>query len=221
MDIYRYLNHENYRATAYKLLSACYHLPDESLLDRLAELEAALNNAYPEAAPSIAAMREITDLESMRVDFSGLFVGPFKLLAPPYGSIYLEGKREVMGTSTLDAQHQYIAAGLEITRAFKDAPDHIALELEFMYYLIFKEIEALGQADIESAINYLEKQKSFLDRHLGIWVAPFAVDVERHAKTGFYRHLATATRIFVQQDRTTSSEILSTQPWKTAQLQMT
>lgn len=221
MDIYRFLNQENYRATAYKLLSACYYVPDESLLDRLAELETALNNACPEAVPSIATMREMTDLESLKIDFSGLFVGPFKLLAPPYGSIYLEGKREVMGASTLDAQHQYIAAGLEIVRNFKEAPDHIAIELEFMYFLIFKEMEALGQADAESAISYLEKQNTFLDRHLGSWVATFASEVERHAETGFYRYLAKATRIFVQRDRTYRSEILMTQPWKTAQLQMT
>ena len=128
-------------------------------------------------------------------------------MAPPYGSIYLEGKREVMGVSTIDAKNRYQAAGLDISGKVKEAPDHIAIELEFMYYLIFKEIEAFEKSDFESAMDYLRKQKEFLQEHLGVWVLGFAVNVEEKAGTDFYKNLARATKVFVQKDLRDISEV--------------
>lgn len=220
MDMRQFLNREGNRRNSYKLFSACYYLPDESTFQSVAELELALNGVAPEAAAIAAKMKTFTDLEQLKIDFSNLFVGPFKLLAPPYGSIYLEGKREVMGVSTVDARKRYAAAGLDFSEDVKEAPDHIAIELEFMYYLIFNEIEAIARANTESVINYLEKQNTFLEWHLGRWVAKFANNIEQHATTNFYKRLAQATNIFVQQDFKYSSELLLTQPWVTSQKQV-
>lgn len=220
MTMKPYLTQKENRRSAYKLLSTCYYLPDESILQTVVELEMALNSISPEAAAFASKMKAMPDLELLKIDFSNLFVGPFKLLAPPYGSVYLEGKREVMGASTIDARNQYVAAGLDFSRDVKEAPDHIAIELEFMYYLIFKEIEAVGQAKMKSAINYLEKQKTFLERHLGRWVVRFADNIEQHATTDFYKQLAQTTKVFVQQDFNHISEILLTKPWEVSQKQV-
>ena len=215
-----FLMREENRRSTYRLLSACYYLPDEVILETVTTLKTTLDGVSPEAAASVANMGTIPDLELLKIDYSSLFVGPFKLLAPPYGSIYLEGKREVMGASTIDAKNRYAAAGLDFSGDVKEAPDHIAIELEFMYYLIFKEIEAVEQADSESVINYLEKQKAFLAKHLGRWIVKFADNIEKHATTEFYKNLAQTTKIFVQQDFRYSSEILLTQPWETRQQQV-
>ncbi len=220
MNMKQFLIREENRRNAYRLLSACYYLPDESILQTVSALNMALDSVSPEAAEMAAKMTTISDLELLKIDFSSLFAGPFKLLAPPYGSIYLEGKREVMGASTIDARNRYVAAGLDFSGNVKEAPDHIAIELEFMYYLIYKELEAIQQADAESAFNFVETQKAFLERHLARWIAKFANNVEQHATTDFYKHLAQATRIFVQQDFKYSSEILFTQPWETKQKQV-
>lgn len=216
MDMKQFLTREENRRDAYKLLANCYYLPDESTLQSVTQLEQALSHVSPEAAASATQMKATIDLEPLKIDFSNLFIGPFKLMAPPYGSIYLEGKREVMGASTIDARKQYAAAGLDFSENIKEAPDHIALELEFMYYLIFKEIEAIAQANTESAVAYMEKQNAFLARHLGRWVAQFAGNIQQHAATGFYKHLAQATECFVQQDFKDSADLLQTQPWTTS-----
>lgn len=200
MNTVDFLRDEIHRREAYQLLSACYYLPEEDTLEKLTALEQALGVVCPEAVEPAARMREETDLEQLKIDFSRLFVGPFKLLAPPYGSVYLESGRQVMGASTVDAKSRYQAAGLDISGEVKEAPDHIALELEFMYYLIFKEIEALKQSDLEQVMDCLRKQQQFLQRHLGAWVSKFAANVEQNATTDFYRNLAAVTKIFVQKD---------------------
>ncbi|MBM2831889.1 MAG: torD6, partial [Dehalococcoidia bacterium] len=44
-----------------------------------------------------------------------LFVGPYRLLAPPYWSAYLEDARVVMGDSTMDVKNRYREEGLVAT----------------------------------------------------------------------------------------------------------
>lgn len=207
MRIGSFLRHDEMRRDAYKLLSACYYLPEQNTMGKLPELEEVLDRVCAEAAEHVAKMREETELEQLRVDYSRLFVGPFELLAPPYGSVYLERERKVMGDSTLDARNRYREAGLAFSGEVREAPDHIALELEFMYYLIFREIVSIKESDLTSAMGCLVKQKGFLAEHLGVWVAEFAERVEENASTGFYRNLATATNEFVQRDFEGISEV--------------
>ena len=135
MKVDSFLHNQNHRRDAYQLLSTFYYLPEEVTLLKLPALQTALCTVCPDAEPYLAQMQSKQDLKSLQIDFSSLFVGPFKLLAPPYGSVYLEGKREVMGQSTIDARNRYREAGLELSDEIKEAPDHIAFELEFIYYV--------------------------------------------------------------------------------------
>jgi TorA maturation chaperone TorD len=140
------------------------------------------------------------NLEALTVDYARLFLGPYELLAPPYGSVYLDGERQIMGESTLEVRNRYKEAGLDISSDFRDPPDHIVAEFEFMYFLIFKGVEAIENSDIEATISFLEKQRAFLREYLGAWVFVFADNIEKNAETGFYKSLAMATRVFVRQD---------------------
>ena len=72
------------------------------------------------------ALENDRDLEALTIDFARLFVGPYKLLAAPYGSVYLDSGRTTMGDSTLDVKSRYCEAGLNAATNFKEAPDHIA-----------------------------------------------------------------------------------------------
>jgi TorA maturation chaperone TorD len=194
------------RRDAYQHLSACYYLPEEDTVIKLPELEEAMGSEYPEAAKHVSNMSVETELEQLVIDYSMLFLGPFKLLAPPYGSIYLESGRRIMGDSTLDAHSRYREAGLAISGDFKEVPDHIAIELEFMYYLVLKEIESIVNSDFENAIEYLKEQKSFLENHLGVWVPELTAGMVKHSKTEFYRELARSTLVFIENDLHVLSE---------------
>lgn len=189
------LPHEEYRRDSYKLLSECYYLPDEKLIKILDGLEKSQGELPSEIVKTIPG---INDVASLKIDYSKLFVGPYGLLAPPYGSMYLEDSRMVMGNSTMDVRNKYQEEGLDIS--LKEAPDHIAIELEFIYFLIFKEIDAIRNSDSGNTARYLEKQKVFLETHLGVWVSEFADNVVVNASTEFYKNLAQLTKSFVEKD---------------------
>lgn len=186
------------RADSYKLLSDCYYLPDEELMQKI--VDAGRTNAF--FAELAGHVSDSGELGPLKVDYAALFVGPYKLLAAPYGSVYLE-EGGVMGDSTIDARNCYESEGLDIT--IKDAPDHIAMELEFMYYLVVKQIDAVREGDLESAESYEQKQCSFLQTHLARWVSQFTDNVRKHAQTPFYRDLAELTERFVRKDVETCS----------------
>lgn len=198
------LAREEARQRSYRLLSKGYSMPEKSTLKEWIDLENLVVGVCPEAAVHALKMseeiKEIGSTEPLKVDYSKLFVGPYRLLAPPYGSVYLEGERKIMGNSTLDVRNRYREAGVDISAAFKEPPDHIAAELEFMHYLILKEIEAIRNGDFKSALQYLQKQKRFLKNHLGVWVSEFTNSVEAKAETEFFKHLAKFTKIFVKKD---------------------
>jgi len=199
-----FLAHEQSRMEAYRLLADSFHLPNENLKEKMVLLSNTLSMVCGEAAAYVHQMiknlERSEDLECLKVDYARLFVGPYTLSAPPYGSVYLEGERLVMGDSTLDAQKRYRNAGLDIAKDFKEAPDHIAVELEFMHFLIFKEIEAATHSNIEAFANCLKKQQSFLEDHLGDWQSEFTDTVIANSDTEFYKALAKSTKIFIGQD---------------------
>jgi TorA maturation chaperone TorD len=196
----QFLETEILRRDAYQLLAACYALPDENLPKANVAMMAAAEKVHPGAGSDTGLAIYDTSIESLRIDYAKLFVGPFKLLAPPYGSVYLDGQRQVMGASTIEVQKRYQEAGLEMANNFREAPDHVAAELEFMYFLIFKEIEALESENLETTLDFLKLQSAFLQDHLGAWIAAFAFNVEENAETDFYKNLARVTKLFVQKD---------------------
>ncbi len=195
---------EHARALSFKHLSECYFLPDPELLHHVRELEKHLACLSDEAKRYASSMGEelesLEDLDSLKVDYARLFVGPYKLSAPPYGSVYLEGERKIMGISTDAVRDAYREAGLDVAEDFHDLPDHIAAELEFMYFLICREVERALASDLQGTLAYLERQRHFLASHLGGWVASFARDVEASAEKGFYRNLVRCTRLFVEEN---------------------
>lgn len=214
METNNHINHELSRMEAFRFLSECYFLPNSALSDTLNSLELHLTNVSAPAADFAQHMRKATEndqsLEALKVDFAKLFVGPYQLLAAPYGSVYLDKGRTLMGDSTLDVEYRYREEGLDTAKDFKDAPDHITAELEFMHYLIFREIEAFSNSDMETAISCVQKQKYFLEHHLLAWVPDFTANIIENADTLFYQNLAKATQTFLLENYQIICAILDT-----------
>ena len=171
METNNFLNREWSRMAAFRLLSDCYFLPDPGWSEKLENLEFNMANVFESAVKFVQNMRQEfkdgVDLEPLKVDFSKLFVGPYTLSAAPYGSVYLEAERKMMGDSTLDVKNRYREAGLDTAKTFKDAPDHIAAELEFMYYLIYKEkygICAINILNEFSFLNFVQEEEKKLKK---------------------------------------------------------
>jgi TorA maturation chaperone TorD len=179
------------RSDTYKLLSEGFYQPDERLLCMLNSMDNKSGELCSQFADNVP---ELDELDSLKLDHTKLFIGPYKMLAPPYGSVYLENRHKLMDDSTIDVLNIYGREGLDIN--LQDAPDHIIAELEFMYFLVFKEAEAIRNSELENAAVYHEKQESFWRAHLAMWVLDFAKNIEKHASTEFYKKLGILTRVF-------------------------
>ncbi|KKN03753.1 hypothetical protein LCGC14_1104500 [marine sediment metagenome] len=184
---------ETRRAEDYKVLAECYYPPDERLMAMLAGLA---ESATGPIAEIVRCAGDVPDIQPLQVDHAKLFVGPYQLLAPPYGSTYLEDGK-LMGESTVDVRGLYAEEELDVI--VKDAPDHVAVELEFMYLLASRRIEALEASDDDLADRYGRKQQSFLTVHLARWVPEFTARVEKAAQSEFYRTLGSVTRRIVEE----------------------
>ncbi|VVS91291.1 TorD/DmsD family molecular chaperone [Desulfoluna spongiiphila] len=194
---------ESARKEIYKGLSACFCLPGPQLPPVPATLAHLLTARGSKATGPVdqmaAAIGTLTDFSELRIEFTRLFVGPYGRLAPPCGSGYMDGTGTMMSDSTMDAVDRYRKAGLVVADTFKEAPDHIVAELEFLCFLVDKEIDALSPDTDEVPQARLREQKEFLERHLARWVPPFTENITRHATSPFYLNLATATRIIIRE----------------------
>lgn len=194
---------ERFRADSYRYLSACFCLPKRDLFLRenlLKNLTNALGQICPEAAAFSSEMGKAfleAEEEELTVEYARLFVGPFELKAPPYGSVYLDGGRRVMGDSTMEVVRIYEKAGLAMDKDFKELPDHIAVELEFMYYLIYKEVEALEKLEKDKALALEETRNHFFNRFLSLWVPSFCQKMKESTNNLFYIALADCLSTFI------------------------
>lgn len=76
------------------------------------------------------------DIEELEFEFNRLFVGPSRLEASPYESTYRNTERTLMQNETLAVRRFYEKAGLVIAKMNTEPEDHLALELEFICYLL-------------------------------------------------------------------------------------
>ena len=213
MEAKMFVRQEARRSDIYKLLAGCYYPPNEALSGKLDDLVEKLGLVCPHAHQvidgSCQQILKADNLEDFEVEYARLFIGPYELLAPPYGSVYLDGQKRTMGESTLDVVKRYAVAGLAIDEEFKNPPDHVAAELEFMHVLITDELNNLYGWGTERTTKCLEQQLDFLECHLGQWIDAFAGLVVQETQMPYFRHLAAATQQFVREDMQRLSETVA------------
>lgn len=203
MDNNDFIINKSIKGDCYRFLSACFYQPDKSLFiqeNLLRNLNEGLKRVCPSAFVFTERMEKAIAKytnEDLLIEYAKLFVGPNELIAPPYGSIYLDKERKVMGDSTIKTVELYHEAGLEISKDFKELPDHIAVELEFMYYLIFKEVDAIKKSDIVVANKFRDMQHKFLRYFLGLWINSFCEKIKNGTENEFYQSLAECVSAFV------------------------
>ncbi len=194
---------EKARGDVYKLLAACFYLPEkelfgqESVFENLASLMKLVCPKAEGHTQKMAGAFMIYSDEDLQVEYAKLFVGPNELIAPPFGSVYLDQGKRVMGDSTLAVSKIYDEAGLVLDEDVKQPPDHVAIELEFMNYLIAREIQALNDGDAAAAKGYLGTQAAFFEENLAAWAPEFARRIKDGTQNKYYRALAECLEAFV------------------------
>ncbi|RMF87316.1 MAG: hypothetical protein D6736_13090 [Nitrospinota bacterium] len=149
---------------------------------------------------TLATQDMATTLEALRVEYNRLFVGPASPLAHPYESVYRTPGGWVMGECTLEVLQMYREEGLYPDAGYKDLPDHISMELEYMACLCQREAEARERGEEEGVRLYGEKEHRFLKAHLASWIPQFCARVLEAASLPFYPHWARIAHAFIAWD---------------------
>lgn len=187
------------RADLSRLLAACYYQPtaefvEEGLFESLVSAAAVVDLELAEPAQHLASGFAAVDLQALLVDYTRLFLGPGRALAHPYESVWLRGQAQASADPAPGITSLYREAGFDIGEDFRDLPDHIAVELEFLYMLLFRETAARARGDVGAARDAHALRRRLIGEHLGRWIEPFADAVDRGAQCDFYRALAALTR---------------------------
>lgn len=203
------------RALFYRFLALMFHEPGEVQLamlsnsDEFEHLKAAAEALEGEVAEnriSLAldqlqgAVREnLWTLRDLRVEYNRLFLGPTKPLCHPYESVYdldreEEDRGTVMGPSASFFENALAVENLEIDLGRAELYDHVAIELEFMYFLLSKAIEGEG----ETKTIYIAKAKSVLKQHLAKWLPAFGESVAEKSNHSLYQNLGHLLAEFMQ-----------------------
>lgn len=190
------------RAGIYEFLSAVYGV--EVNKDVLAELREQMSDESDEEdSPGYALLRRFFQQTAsddpgaveteLAADYASLFLSIGRKPVPPYESVYTSQERLLMQRARDEVLAMYRQEGLGRSDDFKEPEDHIAMEFEFMGYLCQKALESLDADDTEGAKAALQTQKDFLDKHLLVWVPQFCKDVQKSARTDFYKAVAQIT----------------------------
>lgn len=186
-----------------RFLAACYYEPapefaEEKLFDSMLIAATRLHPALADHARKLGKAFAAQDLQTLLVDYTRLFLGPVQALAKPYGASWSSAPVLLEDNPSLAVLELYSEGGFEIDEEFRELPDHVAVELEFLYLLIFTKNQATQAGNVDEVTATELLRRRFLGEHLGAWIGPFAAAVVAGAETAFYRELAMFTERFVR-----------------------
>lgn len=129
---------------------------------------------------SMAIVHE-QDITKIDRDYHHLFVGPQKLDAPPWGSVYLDSESVVFGDSCLALTRWMWTQGIEIHEGDSREPvDHIGRMLVLLSWLADNRPELVGE---------------FLQTHLLTWAPTYLEKLKAAAGESVYGCLAELTAV--------------------------
>lgn len=137
------------------MINGTYLSPFEQL-NKLPDLDISglIKSLHQSIASYSSADQLFIELERVYIE---MFINALEgIQTPLYHSCYLEDnasdKGLLMGDSAVEMLNRYEDAGLTISEDIKEPPDHISLELEYLYFLM-SVTEAAEEESFQSEIN--------------------------------------------------------------------
>ncbi|HJN88311.1 MAG: molecular chaperone TorD family protein [Dehalococcoidia bacterium] len=119
---------------------------------------------------------------------------------PIYESVYLAPEPAAAALLLAQLEIEYARAGLAASSSPRQAPDHVAVELEFMSFLCAREAEFWEAEDIRQARQFLKTERRFLRAHLNRWFPQFACGVNALNPDGVFASATRAAGAFIVHD---------------------
>ena len=130
----------------------------------------------PVARDAILLMKESLaqdDATAIHEEFNRLFVGPYKLPAPPWASVYTDPEGVIFGNATLGVRQWMRDNLVRISLGNNEPEDQIGLEFSMLSWAISHDVSDEGI-------------RCFLEQHLLSW-APFFLNLfEQGAQNAWY-----------------------------------
>jgi len=132
------------------------------------------------------------------VDYANLFL----LHLVPYESFYTRDDQmiESGGDNPVLSLYNALDFRVELDKARVVSPDHIGVELEFMYMLCSAMKKAQEVNDDEAMEELLYVQKGFLEDHLLDWAPLFLINMKKESRTPLYHDGAELALEFLLSD---------------------
>lgn len=158
----------------------------------------------------------IEDRDRLEFEYNRLFVGPGRLIAPPYESVYRTSDHLVMGETTLDAKKAYREIGLYARNAGREPEDHIAIELEYLEEIQKKCLVSLELADNVEVVRMVRLERDFLENHLMRWVPEFCQRITEGTRLNLFSAMADVLSHLVIKDMEIIKELeaIISQDWE-------
>lgn len=181
-----------------------YTYPDRDLLAIVSEEDFFTDVPFAETQPAVQrglallqnwsqvqkSVSPEETLSQLQADYTRLFIGPGKVLAPLWESVHYGEERLIFQQETLAVRQWYQRFGLEAVDLYHEPDDHIGLELAFLAHLAGRALAALEQGEPQTLALLLQVQRQFLSAHLFKWAFGWCALVGEHSQTDFYRGIA-------------------------------
>jgi thiosulfate reductase/polysulfide reductase chain A len=165
-----------------------------SMFDSIVPADAAdkLTQGLHELQKALAAGDASALYQEARYDYAELFLNAGANPCFPYASCHITGEPLLMQQPVFSLRESFYQAGMHKREDFPDLDDHIAVEFEFMCFLL--EQELAGEGESAAAVNFFRDQ-------LHDWACHFAKQLRNCAKTDFYRALGMVIEGFLQHEQ--------------------
>ena len=186
---------------AYRFLGkAFYEAPTAGLLGQLKQDDLfadwpldCSNDAMKNGLETLQAfLREwhAEDFNVVRRDFAHLFIGPKRLPAPPWESVYRNEERLIFDKETLQVRLLYRQFGMDVPTERNEPDDHFGLEMMFVAHLCQIALEGIRTEQAYYTDLSLAAIDSFFRDHICAWAYDYLADVTEAANTPYYRGLS-------------------------------
>lgn len=178
----------NINIQVFSWMSKALDYPDQELVESLIQGEF-IRNLPDDQVLGIRAYINLLDsaddlLLDLQKDYTRMCFVSKPRLVPLFESVYKEGK--LFQDSTFQIARLYDEAGIKCGEDFTLPPDHIALELEFMSYLLYQEMEAIKNGNKMNEEMAIQIQNETMDKHLSQFGLSLGQRLVQHTKNPFY-----------------------------------
>lgn len=154
-------------------------------LQDLAHSDEGRTLAWQDADRGVAAIETLVadylnrgpDLAELDAEYNTLFIGPNKMDAPPWGSVYMDSDRVLYGNTWVKLKTWMRRNGIEFScKEYKDPEDHMGILLAMLAFIA-------QRGDDELALD-------LIGNHILTWSHHYLNALEHAATSSFYKGVA-------------------------------